>query len=149
MKAEVPPTEWPTGRLLTTAARLVERAFTQHLATLDLTPAGFVSLAVLGDESMSQGDLAAQTRVVDQTLSRTVEKLERAGYVERHRDPVDARRILVNRTPAGAAAVQAGLRPKDGELDVLEELAEPELFRLQLVQIIERFSGEHRHVPDA
>lgn len=144
LKAKDSPADWPTGRLLTTASRLAEQAWTKHLATLSLTPAGFVTLAVLGDDAMAQGDLAAATHVVDQTVSRTVEKLERAGYVERQRDTGDARRVLVSRTPAGADAFEAGVRPKHHVLDVLEQVEQPELFRRQLVQIIERLSRE-RH----
>jgi DNA-binding MarR family transcriptional regulator len=149
LRPEDPPANWPTGRLLSTAARLAEQTWSRHLATLGLTPAGFVSLAVLGEKSMAQGDLAADTRVVDQTVSRTVERLERLGYVERRRDPADARRVLVTRTAAGAAACEAGLRPGVTKLSVLDEVEQPALFRRQLAQIVERLSHERSDAPDA
>ena len=54
--------------------------------------------------------LAAANRVEEQTMSRVVARLQRAGYVTRERDHVDRRRLVINRTDRGSqvfARVQA------------------------------------------
>jgi DNA-binding MarR family transcriptional regulator len=100
---------WPTGRLLSSAARLVEHAWNAHLARWDLNHAGLAALHVLLGGPQTQRELATRVQVEDQTLSRTVERLERSGYVERHRDPGDRRRIVVSLTTQGrAACLRAG-----------------------------------------
>lgn len=103
------PSRWPTGRLLSTAARLVEHAWDAHLATWDLNHASFAVLWVLHPGPASQRELAHRTQVQDQTMSRTLDRLVRSGYVTRERSGADRRRSVVALTPAGRrAAVEAG-----------------------------------------
>jgi DNA-binding MarR family transcriptional regulator len=92
---------WATGRLLSAAARLVEHEWNTHLAQWDLNHASLAVLHVLLAGPQTQRELAAAVQVEDQTMSRTVERLERSGYVERHRDHADRRRIVVSLTPSG------------------------------------------------
>ncbi len=94
---------WPTGRLLSTAARLVENAWYESLENLGLSHTGLVALHHLGEGAMSQAELARQARVNNQNLSRTLEQLETDGYIVRVQSPRDARRRVVTRTPAGSA----------------------------------------------
>ena len=94
---------WPTGRLLSTAARLVEHAWHESLENLGLSHAGLVALHHLGGQPLSQTELARRARVNNQNLSRTLERLESDGYIARVRLPDDARRRLVTRTPSGSA----------------------------------------------
>ena len=54
--------------------------------------------------------LAARAQIAKQTATALVDKLERAGYVERVPDPTDARARLVRVAPRGAAAVATGAR---------------------------------------
>jgi len=93
--------EWATGRLLSAAARLVEHAWNGHLSQWDLNHAGLAVLHVLLGGPQTQRELAAAVQVEDQTMSRTVERLERSGYVERRRDTTDRRRVVVTLTPQG------------------------------------------------
>ena len=65
--------DWPTGRLLSTAARLVEHAWVEVLDELGLTHAGLIVLHVLGEGPFSQRELARRARVETQTMSRTLE----------------------------------------------------------------------------
>jgi DNA-binding MarR family transcriptional regulator len=102
---------WPTGRLLSSAARLVEHAWNVHLARWDLNHAGLAALHVLLGGPLTQRELAARVQVEDQTMSRTVERLERSGYIKRRRDPGDRRRIVVSLTSGGRATC---LRAGDG-----------------------------------
>lgn len=75
--------EWPTGRLLSTAARLVEHSWEDILRSQNMTHAGLISLHTIADRPASQRDIAKASRVTDQTISRTIDRLERAGYVTR------------------------------------------------------------------
>ncbi|MBX6382117.1 MAG: MarR family transcriptional regulator [Microbispora sp.] len=58
-----------------------------------------VRLAKHGPASASE--LAAAERVRPQSMAAIIQALERAGLVERHRDPEDGRRRLVTLTEAG------------------------------------------------
>jgi MarR family transcriptional regulator, organic hydroperoxide resistance regulator len=50
-----------------------------------------------------QTDLAAEFDTDSASMTRTVQRLERAGFVRRRPDPVDGRATLVESTPAGMA----------------------------------------------
>ncbi|MBF4463122.1 MULTISPECIES: MarR family winged helix-turn-helix transcriptional regulator [unclassified Rathayibacter] len=101
---------WPTGRLLSTASRMVEHAWFGALAEIGLTHAGLIVLHLLQGGPVAQKELAAAAHVEVQTMSRTIERLEREGHVERHSDPSDRRRQLVSLTAAGGEAWQRAHR---------------------------------------
>lgn len=101
------PDGWVTGRLLSTAARLVEHAWDAHLAQWGLNHASFVVLWMLAAEPVSQRALARRLQVQDQTMSRMLAGLERGGYVTRARSGSDRRRRLVTATGAGRRALRA------------------------------------------
>ena len=90
------PAHWATGRLLSTAARLVEHAWDAHLATWGLNHASFAVLWMLERGPLPQRSLASSASVQDQTMSRIVERLQRLGYVERARGTDDRRQVLVH-----------------------------------------------------
>jgi DNA-binding MarR family transcriptional regulator len=125
--------KWPTGRLLSTAARLVEHAWIEALAHLGLTHAGLVALHLLDAGPHSQTDLARRARVETQTMSRTIERLEREGFVERQTDAADRRRQVVTRTASGRAAWEAG---KSLEAEVFPDLRDQGTLRDALLEII-------------
>jgi DNA-binding MarR family transcriptional regulator len=50
-----------------------------------------------------QADLAAEFDTDSASMTRTVQRLERAGFVRRRPDPDDGRATLVDSTPAGLA----------------------------------------------
>ncbi len=94
--------DWPTGRLLSTAARLVEHSWEKVLRSQDMTHAGLIVLhSIAGGGAASQRDIAKNARVTDQTMSRTIDRLERSGYVTRDTDPRDERRRVIAITDAG------------------------------------------------
>jgi DNA-binding MarR family transcriptional regulator len=129
---------WPTGRLLSTAARLVEHAWVEALDQLGLTHAGMIVLHLLGPGPLSQTELAHAARVQAQTMSRTLERLEREGYVERTRDERDARRHSVVRTDAGAAVWE---KSRTLEADLFPELENVDAMRDALLTIISASSA--------
>ncbi len=94
--------DWPTGRLLSTASRLVEHAWLEALTALGLSHAGLIVLHLLERGPATQVELASLARVEAQTMSRTIERLERDGFVERRADAADRRRRVVERTASGA-----------------------------------------------
>ena len=100
-----PPTDqasgWPTGRLLSTAARMVEQRWNEVLAGHGLTHAGFGVIAHLMSGPLSQHQVAGLTKVEDQTISRTLDTLERQGHVSRQQDSADRRRRVVSLTAEG------------------------------------------------
>ncbi|MGC7094339.1 MarR family winged helix-turn-helix transcriptional regulator [Amycolatopsis lurida] len=55
----------------------------------------------LDAEPRSQRQLAVLCRVTDQTMSRTIERLQRNGFVARENDVADRRRTIVRLTAAG------------------------------------------------
>ena len=128
-----PMAEWPTGRLLSTASRLVEHAWLEALDELGLSHAGLVALHLLADASTSQTELAERARVENQTMSRTLDRLERQGYIARELDPRDRRRRIVRRTPAGSRAWDAA---RNLESDVFPELTDPDSLRGALLELI-------------
>jgi len=114
--------DWPTGRLLSTASRLVEHAWLEALTALGLSHAGLIVLHLLDGGPATQVELAGLARVEAQTMSRTIERLEREGFVERHPDDADRRRRVVERTASGtevfsrARTIEAELFPEVDDL---------------------------------
>lgn len=104
-------TRWPTGRLLSSAARRVEREWNAHLATWDLNHASFPVLIVLAQRSHSQRELATATGVTEQTMSRILARMERTGYLTRDPHGQDKRRHVISLSPAGAAVMRAAADP--------------------------------------
>ena len=73
--------DWPTGRLLSTAARLVEHAWVEVLDELGLTHAGLIVLHVLGEGPFSQRDLARRARERAATFTwQACARRHRAAY---------------------------------------------------------------------
>lgn len=132
---------WPTGRLLSTAARLVEHQFAARLADHGLTMAGFVALHVLDEHGLTQRELATRCQVEEQTMSRTLERLQRGGLVERRRDSSDRRRMIVIATPQGRRTVVQASDMAAAERLVLASVESPELFRRQVVQLVESLTA--------
>lgn len=123
--------------MLSTAARLVERDWNAVLATRDLTHAGLVVLATLQGGPLTQREVAAASRVEEQTISRVLEKLERAGYVRRRRASTDRRRRMVTLSPAGEHALAEMTSPDVAERLVADRVADPVRFRAELVRLVE------------
>jgi MarR family transcriptional regulator, organic hydroperoxide resistance regulator len=99
---------WPIGRLLAAASRSVERNWDERLRAIDLTHAAVVVLDQLVRGGPAGGDaLARAIRVQPQTMSRTLDRMERDGLVERSEHPGDRRRRVVAVTSRGRGAWDA------------------------------------------
>ncbi|WP_049568662.1 MarR family winged helix-turn-helix transcriptional regulator [Nonomuraea sp. SBT364] len=76
----------------------------------DLRPMhGFVMQAI-GPQGTTAVDLGRVLGVSKQAAGKTIETLERIGYVERTRDPADTRRKIVRLTPFGVDALDRSAR---------------------------------------
>jgi len=102
-----PPETWPTGRLLSAAARRVERAWDAYLQRWGLTHASVPVLVVLATGPLSQREIAAKMHVTEQTIGRVIRGLQAGGYIARERHPQDRRRHVVSLTAEGRGALAA------------------------------------------
>ncbi len=128
--------EWTLGRLLSMAARLVEQEWNSWLASQDLTHAGLMALHALRAGPRAQRELAAASMVEEQTMSRVLDRLERAGYVTRQRDTADRRRLVVQRTLTGERAYQGAIGAGVADTIVSGRLDDPVAFRRELIRLI-------------
>lgn len=83
--------------------------FTAH----GLSPAGFDVLATLRRAgapcALSPGDLMASTMVTSGTMTHRIDQLQRAGLVERIRNPEDGRGFLVSLTYRGREVIDGAV----------------------------------------
>jgi MarR family transcriptional regulator, organic hydroperoxide resistance regulator len=134
------PDHWSLGRLLSTAARLVEHDWNAWLAERGLTHAGLLALDALEGGALTQRQLAAASRVEEQTMSRVLDRLARTGHVERRRDTVDRRRLVVSLTRPGRDVLDQINSTDIAEILVAEHLADPAAFRQELVRLVTAIS---------
>jgi DNA-binding MarR family transcriptional regulator len=135
---------WPTGRLLSTAARLVEHSWNEKLGAIGLTHAGVIAMEVLSlNGPMTQAQLAQLVRVQAQTMGKTLSRLEAHGHIRRERSTSDRRSHVVTLTERGSEAVSAAA---DMERSVLASASiDPDVLRQELravvVELAKRFSS--------
>jgi DNA-binding MarR family transcriptional regulator len=135
---------WPMSRLLSTAARLVEHAWDESLASLNLTHAGVIVLEVLAAEGeMTQSQLADRVRVEAQTMGKTVARLEAGGHVVRTRSEADRRQQLVSASEQGLLALEEAARLEHLLIGSGREMA---ALKAQLSDIV-RSTGNKRFRP--
>jgi MarR family transcriptional regulator for hemolysin len=90
--------------LLATTSKAVGRAFNDALAVQGGSiPIWLILNALKGERRRSQLELARAVGIEGPTMTRHLDGLERAGLVERQRDPVDRRAVQVQLTRAGHA----------------------------------------------
>lgn len=132
---------WPIGRLLSTAARLVEQSWEARLREHDLTHAGLIALHCLQSGPMPQRSLAGACRVTDQTISRTLDRLDRGGFVTRSPDPRDERRQQVAITQRGAAVLNQIVTGNEADAILAAAVSDPDTLRAQLVELVTALGG--------
>lgn len=127
------------------ATRAVTRAYGPLLRDFGLTYPQYLTLLALWNdgEPMSVGELGSRLRLDSGTLTPLLKRLEQAGYVTRHRDSEDERRVLVAVTTTGWE-----LRDQVSDVPVrlVESLgldaAESRQLRRLLGSLLERLDGE-------
>jgi DNA-binding MarR family transcriptional regulator len=124
--------------LLAVAARLVEHRWVAVLDGMGLTHAGLIALHTLREGALPQRTLARRCQVTDQTMSRTLDRLAKAGFVSRAPDPADARRQLTRLTERGRDIHERAVRAEPALLGVL---GDDDAFRTALLDLITRLSA--------
>ena len=89
------------GFLLHDVSRLMRQELNRRAAPIGLTQAQWQVLAYLSQhEGVSQAIVAKYFAIQPITLTRVVDKLEKSGWVERHRNPNDRRAVELYLTKA-------------------------------------------------
>ena len=132
---------WPTGRLLSTAARLVEHSWNEKLGAIGLTHAGVIAIEVLVAQGpMTQAQLAQYVRVQAQTMGKTLSRLETHGHIARVRSTSDRRSHVVSLTDRGREAVTAAV---EMERSVLAAASiDPDVLRQELKAVVRELASQ-------
>ena len=89
-----PWTDRTLGFLVTDIARLLRRSMDRRLQSLGLTQAQWRAIVHLSrSEGMTQAALAESLEIQPITLTRLIDRMEHAGWVERRTHPLDRRAI--------------------------------------------------------
>jgi MarR family transcriptional regulator for hemolysin len=98
----VRPDRTPIGLQLANTAKTVSRAFNAALAEAGGSlPIWLILTSLRGEQWRTQLQLARSLGIEGPTLTRHLDGMERAGLVERRRDPNDRRAVQVELTDAG------------------------------------------------
>ncbi len=131
---------WSTARLLVTASRMLEHAWEQLLRGHGVTHAGYTILEeCLLDGAQTQRKLARSCRVTDQTISRTIERLERKDLVSRVTDRADERRQLVSITGVGRSVYARVVADVNGSASLTDGVSDSAQLRTLLLEMIDKF----------
>jgi len=89
--------------LVQQASHAWRRALDRRLRDLGLGRSGWVAIAAIAraEEPLSQIEISSQIGVEGATMVTTLDRLEKAGLIERVGHPSDRRVKLVSLTPAG------------------------------------------------
>jgi len=128
-------------RLLTTAARLIQRRQEQALAPLGLTRAAVIALEAVASRPMNQEQLAAKVHVQGQTLGRVLARLESQGLVTRTRNAADRRQLQVKLTQAGKTALNAARQAEVDAFPVARDDDGWDALQEQLTKFIASFQA--------
>ena len=137
--------QWPTNRLLNTAARLSANQENERLRQLGTTHAGLLTLRVLGRTSaITQVELARELRVQAQTTGKLLERLETRGLIQRTRSDDDRRVFIVSLSEEGKAVLQRAQAMEDEEAQ--SSMGSDAVLRAELIAHIRDLGGFPRLV---
>ena len=121
-----PPAQEPIGRVLDSTSKQLSRAFDQQLADAGGSRPGWLVLVALKQQRWrTQQEVAAFVGIEGPTLTHHLDAMEKAGLIERARDPADRRAMRVELTKAGdklfmqlaKAAIEFDERLREGITD--------------------------------
>jgi DNA-binding MarR family transcriptional regulator len=103
-----------------------------------------INLLSLETEPLTTGQLAELTGLTTGSATRLVDRLERAGFVVRQRDPRDRRRVFVVQVPEKMDRIARFFQEKgQGFLDLREQMTDDEIV------VITRFLRRYRELSRA
>jgi len=131
------------GRLLEATHRLEDRVGRDLEATHDLQLTWFEVLLRLSrspDGMLTMGELSEQLTLTTGGVTRLIDRISEAGYVQRRPCPTDRRVLYAAITPAGRAALAPALRSHATALqDVFAGFSATDLARLDT--LLDRLRG--------
>ena len=147
---EPPPVPRPLqrrlGASLSWAAENAQEMADRALKPLGLNVRHFGVMTLLRDPTEAEGRAASQQAIGERlridrtTMVALMDDLERAGYVQRDRNPDDRRAYVVTLTAAGRAAQARAEKAVDSDArDFFGRLSEPD--RQQLHRLLQRLNG--------
>ncbi|HEY5627869.1 MAG TPA: MarR family transcriptional regulator, partial [Candidatus Limnocylindrales bacterium] len=74
---------------------------------------------VIEEPGLTPGRLAEQAGLTSGAITGVLDRLERGGFVVRHPDPADRRRITVEPVAERVTAVRAAVAPLDAAIDAV------------------------------
>jgi DNA-binding MarR family transcriptional regulator len=121
--------------LLSRAGHEVYRAFHTTVHAAGLSSLEWRVLATLSDgDGLTVGDLALVVLAEQSTLTKLLQRMEKAGWLRRGSDASDARRTLVFETPQGRSVVADLLqKAKAHELQLLASFSSTEVAALKKI----------------
>ncbi|MEU2202565.1 MarR family transcriptional regulator [Isoptericola sp. NPDC019482] len=143
-----PATAEVVARVELGLAQLLRRAERTTAATTvrtgghDLDRSGYLLLHALRDGGPQRVQALAERLGIDgSTATRQVAALERAGHVQRSRDPHDGRAVVVTATASGKDALRAQRRRRSATYSTV--LADWEASdRILLAELVERLNAD-------
>jgi MarR family transcriptional regulator for hemolysin len=131
-------TDRTLGFLFADIARLLRRNMDRRLQTLGLTQAQWRAIVYLSrSEGMTQAALAESLEIQPITLTRLIDRMENAGWVERRTHPLDRRAVQLYLTPQSQPILEEmHARAADTINDAMHDIA-PRAQR-QLVATLEK-----------
>jgi DNA-binding MarR family transcriptional regulator len=139
------------GFLIGDVTRLYRREFDRRVAHLGLTRVQWRALRRIERiEGMTQIKLAEDLELAPIAVGRVIDRLEKAGFIERRPDPTDRRCWRLHLAP-GSAMVMAGVDRIATDLreEVFAGIALPDLETTErvLATLKARFGGQARTSP--
>ena len=139
------------GFLIGDVTRLYRREFDRRVAHLGLTRVQWRALRRIERiEGMTQIKLAEDLELAPIAVGRVIDRLEKAGFIERRPDPTDRRCWRLHLAP-GSAMVMAGVDRIATDLreEVFADIALTDLETTErvLATLKERFGGQARTSP--
>jgi len=99
--SKTPKAELSFGFLIGDVSRSLRRDFERRVDALGLTMTQWRAIAhLLRHPGINQAMLAEILEVTPITLTRLIDRMEDAGWIERQRDPNDRRAVQLHLTPA-------------------------------------------------
>lgn len=122
---------WLINVLANDAAKSFDAELKQHGLTIALWP---TLMCLWEEEGVTQRDIARKSKVENSTTTRTLDKLENLGLVERRADPTSRRSFRIYLTEQGRA-LEKQLIPipvgiNQSYLSALDDAEQKELIRL-------------------
>lgn len=122
---------WMINVLASQAAKKLEAQLKAHNLTVALWP---TLMCLWEEEGVTQSEIAAKSKVENSTTTRTLDKLENLGLVERRADPNSRRSFRIYLTEKGRATKKTitplPISVNQEMLSCLEAEEEAELIRI-------------------